>query len=419
MNSVEWRTDLLGPDFQACEIPLGTDPDGEGEITATLIRHSPAAGPSAAGHSASDHEQTQAAPAPHAVLYLHGFTDYFFQSHVAEHFAAQGFEFYALDLRKCGRSLRPGLTPHFVRDLAAYDAEIEAALEIIRAGRTGAADAPSPRILLVGHSTGGLILPLWLDRLRRAADPATDPAAEGADRPAATAGQPRAARLHRSISGLVLNSPWFDLQGKPHLRSVGTLAIDALGRLRPSAPVPAELSDVYGTALHKSHGGEWSYDLDWKPLTGFPVLAGWLRAVRIGHAQLHKGLDVGVPSLVLRSARTVFTTRPSEATTAADTVLDVRQIARWSGCLGGQNTIVPIDDALHDVFLSAPPVRARAFAVLDRWIEAVGIRRSTALGADTSTAARTDTDAAANTRPRPDTDPRPDSDPHNDKETAR
>lgn len=355
MTSAQWRPDLLGDDFEACGIPLGPDPDGEDEISATLVRHVPgvAAAPTTAAPTAGR--------GPRAVLHIHGFTDYFFQRHLAERFAARGIRFYALDLRKCGRSLRTGQTPHFVRDLAAYDAEIGYALRIIlsdgpaQSGTAAADGSPAAAsVLLMGHSTGGLILPLWLDRMRTAA----------------LSGDSAAARVYGAIDGLVLNSPWFDLQGPAWLRSAGTVAVDAVGRVRPTATLPTAHSEVYGRALHASFGGEWSYRLDWKPLSGFPIRAGWLRAVRRGQAGLHRGLDVGVPSLVLRSESTVFTTRPSAATHAGDTVLDVRQIARWSGCLGGQNSTVPLHGALHDVFLSAEPVRTRALDTVDRWIDA-------------------------------------------------
>ena len=86
-------------------VGFGPDPDGEGEALATLVRYAPGA---RIGATAG------------AVLYVHGFTDYFFQEHLAEHFAAKGYQFYALDLRKCGRSLRDGQTPHYVTDLALY-----------------------------------------------------------------------------------------------------------------------------------------------------------------------------------------------------------------------------------------------------------------------------------------------------------
>ena len=69
---------------------------------------------------------------------MHGYTDYFFHTELADHFADRGFAFYALDLQKCGRSRRTGQTPHFITDLARYDAELERALaDHRRADRSG------------------------------------------------------------------------------------------------------------------------------------------------------------------------------------------------------------------------------------------------------------------------------------------
>ena len=47
---------------------------------------------------------------------------------LAEFWTNAGARFFALDLRKYGRSLRAGQTPGYVTDLATYDADIEAAL---------------------------------------------------------------------------------------------------------------------------------------------------------------------------------------------------------------------------------------------------------------------------------------------------
>ena len=99
--------------------------------------------------------------ASRAVLLVHGFTDYFFNTEQADHFAARGFAVYALDQHKCGRSWREGQTPHFTTDLARYDTELERALDLI------AEAAPTANVLIYGHSTGGLIVALWLDRLRQ------------------------------------------------------------------------------------------------------------------------------------------------------------------------------------------------------------------------------------------------------------
>lgn len=316
-----WRPDVLGDGYEQLELPLGTDPDGEGEISATLVRYQP---------PSTDLPDR-------AVLYVHGFTDYFFQQHLAEHFAARGYRFFALDLRKCGRSRAPGHTPHFVTDLSHYDAELDEALRVVREEVGGG-------VLLAAHSTGGLVLPLWLDRLRR--------------RPGGVAAA--------GIVGLVLNSPWFDLQGPSYLRNVGTAAVDIVGRLRPRALIPLPKTEAYGRSLQCDG---WRYDLDWKPLTGFPVRFGWLRAVRRGQAVLHRGLDIGVPSLILRSGASRFAPRYDASVDTVDAVLDVRQIARWAGCLGNRTTIVPIDGARHDVFLSTPGPLAEAFREMDLWLE--------------------------------------------------
>src|SRR5258706_930042 len=118
-----WQPDRLLPGFEALELPAPDDYDGR--VRATLVRL-PAA-------------DAQRGP----VLYVHVFIDYFFQRHMAERFAAEGYAFYALDLRKHGRSLLPGQHPCFCKDLAEYYADITHAIEEIGAD-----------VLLAGHSTG-------------------------------------------------------------------------------------------------------------------------------------------------------------------------------------------------------------------------------------------------------------------------
>ena len=50
-------------------------------------------------------------------------------------------------------------------------------------------------------------------------------------------------------------------------------------------------------------------------------------------------------------------------------MLDVKQIARWAGCLGAETTVVPIEGALHDVFLSKLEVREHAYNIMQTWLD--------------------------------------------------
>lgn len=332
-----WVPDVL-PGYWQRTIALGSDPAGEGDIVATLIRRGP--------------EPDRAGP---AVLAVHGYTDYFFHTELADRFAARGFAFYALDLHKCGRSHRDDQTPHFITDLANYDTELGRALSAV-----AAAGRPS-KVLLYGHSAGGLIVSLWLDRLRR-----RDPAA------------------HADIGGLVLNSPFLELPGPAILRNSATVGLIAgLSRVRSKGVARAPGEGGYGTTLHRDYGGDFDYNLQWKPVGGFPITFGWLHAIRRGQARLHRGLDVGVPNLILRSDHSVRESGDSASMQRGDAVLDVTQIARWAGCIGNRSTIIPVADAKHDVFLSLPQPRAAAYRQLDLWLD--GYLRT---GDDASTSLR-------------------------------
>ena len=108
------------------------------------------------------HRPARRADRGKAVLHVHGFADYFFQTAAADFWVARGYDFYALDLRKYGRSLLPHQTPNYVTDLR----------DVLRGARPGARAGhreEHDHVVLSAHSTGGLTVPLWLhDRGHRA-----------------------------------------------------------------------------------------------------------------------------------------------------------------------------------------------------------------------------------------------------------
>ena len=321
-----WSPDFLGG-YETTELVLPGAETAPGEpddvdLVATLIRKS---GPRAGAR---------------AVLYLHGWNDYFFQTHLADYLSDLGYDFYAVDLRRYGRSIRPGQLRGFIGNLDDYTLELDAAADLIATDHD--------RLLLMGHSTGGLIAALW--------------AARNADR----------------LEGLILNSPWLDMQGSAIVRALGVPVIDALGSRAPTSII--RLPDLGFTArsLHISLGGEWDYDLTLKSRPGPPIRTGWLRAVLLGHQRVAAGLGIGVPILVLASAKTEFARRWHEGLRVVDTVLDVEQIAARAVRLGPHVTMVRIPDGLHDLTLSAAHVRKQVMDEIGRFIEAY-VKRGGAL----------------------------------------
>ena len=305
--------DVLGEPWLAETI--GLPPDDEGSVVATLV------------------SRRAQKPTSRAVLHVHGFADYFFHTEYAQWWLDRGYDFYALDLRKYGRSIRPHQTPTYVADLHEYFAEIDLAMWRI-AERDG-----HGQVIASAHSTGGLTFPLWADE-----------------------------RQPPQLTGMVLNSPWFDLPGKPLLRSPAAGALlDRVGRRQPMREIRREVTGFYTRSLHRDHEGDWDFDLTWKPVESFPVRAGWLRAIRQGHAQLHRGLSVACPVLVLSSGGTKRPPEMGEDVHSHDVVLDVPQIRQWAPAVGPHVTYVAVAGARHDVVLSRPEPRAKVYDELERW----------------------------------------------------
>ena len=290
----DWSEDRLLPGFEASTLEFPDD--YEGRVVATLVR-------------------LPAGDAPRgAVLYVHGFVDYFFQRHLAERFAAEGYAFHALDLRKHGRSMLPHQHPNFCKDLAEYDADISAAI-----------DAIGGPVLLAGHSTGGLICSLY-----------------------ATRGERR-----EQVRALWLNSPFFDWKVTPFKRAqLGMAALT--GQAFPFLNDPKALSPVYVRSIHRDYEGEWDFDLTLKPLNGFPAYFGWIGAVLAAQAKVHAGLSIHCPVLTMHSDE-------------ADIVLDWRHIAKWGRTLGPNATVLAFPGGLHDLVLSRREIRDAVFAGLFSW----------------------------------------------------
>ena len=331
-----WVSDVLGAPFAALTLDLGED--FEGPIVATLVRALPKRRPFwTRPRMLGDVD----------VLYVHGWSDYFFQPELARYWTDRGARFYALDLRKYGRSLREGQTPGYIDNLHDYDAEMAAALAAMGGGEGHA--APGRRLVLLGHSTGGLVLSLWAHR------------------------HPGAA------SAIVLNSPWLEFQSGGLTRNAVTPVLGLQARLRPLEAMPQLDLGFYTRAQQEVRTGEAPLTINgaWRPEHSFPVRVGWLHAVLEGHAAVASGLHIDVPVLVMLSSRSVVPTRWNDELTRADTVLVVDIVAHRALSLGESVTVERIPGALHDIFLSHADARDIAYERMDRWVSGcLGLRRA-------------------------------------------
>ncbi|WKD61458.1 Alpha/beta hydrolase family protein [Corynebacterium ciconiae DSM 44920] len=307
---LQWQPDRLGPDYEYALCELGPDPDGESPVCAAVVRH----------HGEHDH----------AAVMVHGMSDYFFHDHVARYLHAAGIRTYAVDLRKCGRALRTGQTPHYASDMRLYREDLEAAVQHVAASHS--------HVSVMAHSTGALAVAEWL------------------------------AHTELHIDSVVYNSPWLEMLGPRRLRPHIPRLSHAITRVRPQALLRQKPDPVYGESLHRGYQGEWDYDLRLKPLAGFPKRLRWLRAVAESQRRLARNeLRTSVPSLVLTSERSSTGSTLSDAH-SSDVVLDVADIWARAPHLSTVLGITAIPSAMHDVYLSPQPTRTRALEATVAWI---------------------------------------------------
>lgn len=317
-SAPQYQADILGEGYE--QATLNFPDDYEGKVTATLIRKKT---------SQSTNK---------AVLYIHGFIDYFFQTEMAEQFNQHGFDFYALDLRKYGRSILPHQKYYNIHEIAEYDAEITQALDIIGAEH-------HENVLLCGHSTGGLTTTLYV------------------------AHHPN----HPLIKALWVNSPFYDFNMNPIKRAVGVPSLSRLAQKFPNLQFPSELNKWYAASLHKDLKGEWNFNLDWKKSSYPKVRISFIRAIYEAQKEIHQGVRVDVPVLVMHSHQTKNPRKWGKDAQSSDVILDVKDIQKYAKKIQGDVTIREIPNGLHDLVLSEKTVRDSVYQQLFSWLETKGL----------------------------------------------
>jgi alpha-beta hydrolase superfamily lysophospholipase len=300
-------------DFNTTTLEL--EDDYEGRVIATLI------------------ESPNNTPGNKPVLYLHGFNDYFFQTHVAEQFNQNGYNFYALDLRKYGRSLLSHQHPNYCRSITEYFEEINRSVEFIQ-------KQIEHKIILLGHSTGGLIASVYLN----------------------------IGKYRQNFDRLILNSPFLDFNVNLFQRLFLLPLAGPVSAIFPFAARKKPFSHLYGASISRSKYGEWDYNKEWKPMSGFPAYFKWIYAVNRAQKKIRKHSSIDVPILILHAERSSRPDKWRDILKRSDMVLDVKHIRKYGVKLGPDVSLLAIDDAIHDIYLSQPKVREEAFNKTFDWL---------------------------------------------------
>jgi len=302
-GALEWRPDIL-PGFEQASLP-----------PVTMIRRA-----------------SQPAIPRAIAIHIHGYNDYFFQSHLADAFAEMGCAFYAVDMRRAGRSLKEGEKPHHIADISELVEDIDMA---VAAARADAGDLP---VIVHAHSTGALAAAIW-------ASDAPNP----------------------HVAGLVLNSPFFGLAPRPFL-ALALAATPAISRFH-AAQVVARPPSPYTVALVERGG--WDFDPAWKKPGGEPATAGWLSATRAAQRRAARGLSIDVPVLVAHSDSTGRDRVDNPRHQSQDVVVDVELTRAYAAGLGTDVKAVVIEGSIHDLSLSAPEPRERFFSEMAAFVDTV------------------------------------------------
>lgn len=308
---IEYKEDILKSGFEQHSIPLKND--YEGKVSSTLVRKSvPDSGK--------------------AVLYIHGFNDYFFQKELALKLNEYGLNFYALDLRKYGRSHMLHQKLNDIRNLKDYYEEILYALNVIRT-------EGNKKIILMGHSTGGLIVTLFAK-----------------DHPDS-----------HLYDGIILNSPFYDFNLSSFEKKFLPF-LSFLGEKYPTIKVPGGFSKEYGQSIHKDYEGEWDYDLNWKPNVAPYVNLGWIKAIYKAQAELRTEFHITCPVLVMHSSHSITDNKDKTQIQTTDIILNTVHINLIARNIKEDVEVIPIDNAIHDLILSRKPVREEVYSIIYDWL---------------------------------------------------
>ncbi len=307
-----WQNDILGDGF---EMRQETLPNNENSKKFTIIK------------------KCCKNKSKYSILYIHGYNDYFFQTEMANMFITHGFNFYAIDLIGYGRSITKNEIPFEIKDLTEYYPIIDYVLSIMNNNNI-------TDVILLGHSTGGLIAASYINDLNP-----------------------------NIVKGVILNSPFLDWNLNYFLKKIAIPIISIIGKYIPNISIKQPSTKPYSESLLKEFHGEWDYNISWKFIQAPNVSSQWIRAISIAQKRLRKKSKITIPILLMHSDNSVYGNHWNESFNRGDAILNVYDINKYGRKLGKNITIEVFNNALHDLVLSSKEIRNNVYDAIFNWIK--------------------------------------------------
>tara|TARA_B110000483_G_scaffold80470_1_gene100104 strand:- start:3074 stop:4153 length:1080 start_codon:yes stop_codon:yes gene_type:complete len=250
-----------------------------------------------------------------AVLWIHGFNDYYFHFHVGELLLSEGYNVYSITLPKYPQNGTDRRYLFYTSDIGGYFPYIDDYIDFIN-------KRDIHDIVLYGHSTGGLITTAYLSEGKNAS----------------------------KISKLILNAPFFDFNDSDLKEFILESIISTIGKFAPKFLVKEGKNKLHNPDYYKDILSRYYFEQNKKLTYPSHVFAGWIRAVSIYHKKIQKKqIKLRIPVLVLTSSTSM---RRCSGEQKGDCVLDVIEMKRISKNIGDDVRVKDYHGAIHDVLLS-------------------------------------------------------------------
>jgi alpha-beta hydrolase superfamily lysophospholipase len=269
-----------------------------------------------------------------ALLWVHGFNDYYFHFKIGDALVNEfDTDIYAITLRRYGSTIKKD------DNLLFYTDDLEEYIEDINICFNQILNNDYEKIIMYGHSTGGLTSTIYCDR----------------------------GMYKNKIDALILNSPFFDLNDSGIMEWVLKNIIYYIGVINPKFQLSG-MDDTQWNATSEETFERFYFNPVYKLRGNSPIYAGWIKTVHYYQNQIHNGdININIPILVLYSDKTLKYPEQDKG----DNVLDVNEINKYSDLLGKNVTEYIVKDATHDVFCSESKPRNNAMSKMLKFLKSI------------------------------------------------